>query len=76
VAGDSCGGKAQAGAAGPGGPNIWFTRVPRPKTATNGCIPTAAHLCHARTRSTAERLGAAVVHPYSDHVLIANPEGN
>jgi Glyoxalase-like domain len=39
---DATSGKAFVEAAGWGGPNIWFTAVPEPKAAKNGCTSTCA----------------------------------
>jgi hypothetical protein len=74
---DSTAGKAFVEAAGWGGPNIWFTQVPEPKTAKNRL--------HFDLRAPGpmddevarlERLGAAVLHRFPDNVVMADPEGN
>ena len=74
---DSTAGKAFVEAAGWGGPNIWFTQVPEPKTAKNRV--------HFDLRAPGpmddevariERLGAAVARRYPGHVVMADPEGN
>lgn len=69
--------KAFVEAAGWGGPNMWFNRVPEAKTAKNrlhfdlrapGAIP-----------DEVERLvglGARVVQPGDDLIVMADPEGN
>ena len=74
---DSTADKAFVEAAGWGGPNLWFQRVPEPKTAKNrmhfdlrapGSIPEEVE----RLRS----LGAVVVHESPDLVTMQDPEGN
>jgi hypothetical protein len=69
--------KAFVEAAGWGGPNIWFARVPEPKTAKNRVhfdlrAPGALEDEVARV----EALGAVVTRRYSGHVVMADPEGN
>src|SRR5215470_17325480 len=69
--------KAFVEAAGWGGPNIWFIRVPEPKTAKNRVhfdlrAPGAVEDEVARL----ERLGAAVSRRHSRHVVMTDPEGN
>src|SRR5215813_6730896 len=69
--------KAFVEAAGWGGPNVWFIRVPEPKTAKNRMhfdlrAPGAVEDEVARL----ERLGAAVARRHSGHVVMADPEGN
>jgi len=74
---DSTAEKAFVEAAGWGGPNIWFTRVPEPKTAKNRVhfdlrAPGAMDEEVARL----ERLGATVARRYQHHTVMADPEGN
>jgi predicted enzyme related to lactoylglutathione lyase len=74
---DSTPDKAFVEAAGWGGPNIWFTRVPEPKTAKNRVhfdlrAPGAVEDEVARL----ERLGAAVSRRYPGLVVMTDPEGN
>jgi len=69
--------KAFVEAAGWGGPNMWFARVPEPKTAKNRVhfdlrAPGALEDEVARV----ERLGAVVARRYQDLVVMADPEGN
>jgi hypothetical protein len=69
--------KAFVEAAGWGGPNIWFMRVPEPKTAKNRMhfdlrAPGALEDEVARL----ERLGAVVADRYPSHVIMTDPEGN
>lgn len=64
-------------AAGWGGPNIWFTRVPEPKTAKNRMhfdlrAPGAVEDEVARL----ERLGAAVSRRDPHRAVMTDPEGN
>ena len=69
--------KAYVEAAGWGGPNLWFARVPEGKTAKNrmhfdlrapGSIPDEVERL--------ERLGATVLRPGDELVVMADPEGN
>ena len=74
---DSTADKAFVEAAGWGGPNIWFARVPEPKTAKNRVhfdlrAPGALNDEVARL----ERLGGVVARRYQGHVVMADPEGN
>ena len=74
---DSTAEKAFVEAAGWGGPNIWFTWVPEPKSAKNRM--------HFDLRAPGpmedevgrlERLGAAVARRYPNHTVMTDPEGN
>jgi predicted enzyme related to lactoylglutathione lyase len=74
---DSTAAKAFVEAAGWGGPNIWFTRVPEPKTAKNRVHfdlrapgPMAAEVARL------ERLGATVVRADPGLTVMQDPEGN
>lgn len=74
---DSTADKAFVEAAGWGGPNIWFIRVPEPKTAKNRMhfdlrAPGAVEDEVARL----ERLGAAVARRHAHNVVMTDPEGN
>jgi hypothetical protein len=74
---DSTADKAFVEAAGWGGPNIWFARVPEPKTAKNRLhfdlrAPGPVEEEVARL----ERLGATVVHRYAHNTAMMDPEGN
>ena len=74
---DSTREKAFVEAAGWGGPNIWFIRVPEPKTAKNRMhfdlrAPGAA----ADEVARLERLGAALVEWRGQHAVMEDPEGN
>jgi hypothetical protein len=74
---DSTGDKAFVEAAGWGGPNIWFNRVPEPKTAKNRMhfdlrAPGATEDEVARL----ERLGAVVERVDPSHTVMRDPEGN
>jgi Glyoxalase-like domain len=74
---DSTPDKAFVEAAGWGGPNLWFSRVPEPKTAKNRVHfdlrapgPMAAEVARL------ERLGATVTGRHQDLTVMADPEGN
>lgn len=69
--------KAYLEAAGWGGPNIWFVRVPEGKTAKNRMHfdlrapgPVAAEVVRL------EELGATVVRRHEGHTVMQDPEGN
>ena len=69
--------KAFLEAAGWGGPNIWFTRVPEPKTAKNRVhfdLRAPGPLDDEVRRL--EALGATVVHRGEALTTMADPEGN
>ncbi len=74
---DSTPDRAFVEAPGWGGPNMWFVRVPEPKTAKNrvhfdlrapGPVADEVERLH--------RLGATVVTPGEDLVVMRDPEGN
>jgi hypothetical protein len=74
---DSTADKAFVEAAGWGGPNIWFSRVPEGKTAKNRMHfdlrapgPVAAEVVRL------EGLGATVVRRHEGHTVMQDPEGN
>jgi hypothetical protein len=74
---DSTADKAFVEAAGWGGPNIWFNRVPEAKAAKNRVHfdlrapgPVAAEVARL------ERLGATVVSRHEHHTVMQDPEGN
>jgi predicted enzyme related to lactoylglutathione lyase len=69
--------KAFVEAAGWGGPNIWFNRVPEAKTAKNRVhfdlrAPGAGSDEVARLTA----LGATVLERHDSHTVMADPEGN
>jgi Glyoxalase-like domain len=69
--------KAYVEAAGWGGPNMWFTRVPEPKTAKNRMhfdLRAPATLAQEVARLSA--LGAEVVRRFDGLVIMNDPEGN
>jgi hypothetical protein len=69
--------KAFVEAAGWGGPNIWFSRVPEPKTAKNRMhldLRAPGALEDEVTRL--ERLGASAVRHFGHHTIMQDPEGN
>jgi hypothetical protein len=74
---DATADKAYVEAAGWGGPNLWFNRVPEPKAAKNRMhfdlrAPGALEEEVARL----EALGATVQSRDDHHVLMLDPEGN
>ena len=74
---DSTPGKAFVEAAGWGGPNIWFTRVPEPKSAKNRMhFDLRAPGDMAAEVARLENLGAQVVCRYPGHTMMRDPEGN
>ena len=74
---DSTAEKAFVEAAGWGGPNIWFTAVPEPKSAKNRIHfdLRAPGAMEAEVSRLAE-LGAIVVRNLPGHVVMQDPEGN
>jgi hypothetical protein len=69
--------KAFVEAAGWGGPNIWFTRVPEAKTAKNRVhFDLRAPGALASEVARLEQLGAAVVRRYGHLTVMQDPEGN
>jgi Glyoxalase-like domain len=74
---DSSPDKAFVEAAGWGGPNIWFIRVPEPKTAKNRMhLDLRAPGTVAAEVARLEGLGASVVHGYPSKTIMRDPEGN
>src|SRR6516225_85336 len=74
---DSTQDKAFVEAAGWGGPNIWFTRVPESKAAKNRMhFDLRAPGAVAAEVSRLEKLGATVVRGHSGHAVMRDPEGN
>jgi len=74
---DSTADKAFVEAAGWGGPNIWFIRVPEAKTAKNRLhIDLRAPGSVADEVVRLERLGATVVEERGHHTVMQDPEGN
>lgn len=69
--------KAFVEAAGWGGPNIWFNRVPEPKTAKNRVhFDLRAPAAMRDEVERLERLGATVLRRYGHHTTMTDPEGN
>jgi glyoxalase superfamily protein len=69
--------KAFVEAAGWGGPSIWFTRVPEPKTAKNRMhFDLRAPGAVAGEVARLERLGATLVEWRGHFAVMADPEGN
>jgi hypothetical protein len=74
---DSTSDKAFVEAAGWGGPNLWFNRVPEPKTAKNRVhFDLRAPGPMAPEVARLERLGATVTGRHPDLTVMADPEGN
>jgi predicted enzyme related to lactoylglutathione lyase len=74
---DSTTDKAFVEAAGWGGPNIWFTRVPEAKAAKNRMhFDLRAPATVAAEVSRLEQLGATVVRSYPHLTVMQDPEGN
>jgi hypothetical protein len=74
---DSTPEKAFVEAAGWGGPNIWFTRVPEPKTAKNRVhFDLRAPGPMADEVARLEGLGATVLRRDAELTTMADPEGN
>ena len=74
---DSTTDKAFVEAAGWGGPNIWFTRVPELKAAKNRMhFDLRAPATVAAEVSRLEKLGATVVRNYPRLTVMQDPEGN
>lgn len=74
---DSTPEKAFVEAAGWGGPNIWFTRVPEGKKAKNRMhFDLRAPGAVAEEVARLERLGATVLRRDSRHAVMQDPEGN
>jgi Glyoxalase-like domain len=75
---DATSDRAYVEAAGWGGPNMWFNRVPEPPRAAKNRI----HLdlrSPATMRAEVERLvalGAAVAERFDSHTTMLDPEGN
>jgi Glyoxalase-like domain len=69
--------KAYLEAAGWGGPNIWFARVPEGKTAKNRMhFDLRAPGQTADEVARLEKLGGRVLERYPHHVVMQDPEGN
>jgi len=69
--------KAYVEAGGWGGPNLWFTRVPEPKTAKNRMhFDLRADGPVESEVSRLVSLGATVLRPGPDLTVMRDPEGN
>ena len=74
---DSTADKAFVEAAGWGGPNIWFNRVPEPKTAKNRLhLDLRAPGAMGDEVARLERLGAVVVQRDQSHAVMQDAVGN
>jgi Glyoxalase-like domain len=69
--------KAYVEAAGWGGPNMWFNRVPEPKIVKNRMhFDLRAPGTMEQEVSRLSALGALVVQRFARHVIMNDPEGN
>jgi len=74
---DSTAEKAYVEAAGWGGPNLWFSRVPEPKAAKNRLhFDLRAPAGLDREVQRLRGLGATVIYGTADLVVMQDPEGN
>ncbi len=74
---DATADRAYVEAAGWGGPNMWFARVPEPKTAKNRMhFDLRAPGAVAEEVRRLESLGATVVESAGGHPVMNDPEGN
>ncbi len=74
---DSTRDKAYVEAAGWGGPNMWFQRVPEPKVAKNRLHFDLRPLTTRREEvARLQVLGARVLRDEGDFVVMQDPEGN
>jgi uncharacterized protein (DUF1786 family) len=64
-------------AAGWGGPNMWFAKVPEPKTAKNRVhLDLRAPVTMAEEIRRLQALGATVAERHEGHTVMNDPEGN
>lgn len=69
--------RAYVEAAGWGGPNVWFARVPEPRTAKNRMhLDLRAPETMAQEVLRLTELGATVVERHDGHTVMNDPEGN
>jgi hypothetical protein len=69
--------RAYVEAAGWGGPNMWFVKVPEPKTAKNRMhFDLRAPVTMQQEVTRLEGLGARVTERFDSHVIMNDPEGN
>jgi hypothetical protein len=74
---DSTADKAYVESAGWGGPNMWFNRVPEPKSAKNRLHFDLRPLdTRAAEVDRLSALGATVVREFDSHTVLQDPEGN
>lgn len=74
---DSTPDKAFVEAPGWGGPNMWFNRVPEPKTAKNRLhLDLRALTSMDEEVARLEGLGATVAERFDSHVMMRDPQGN
>jgi hypothetical protein len=69
--------RAYVEAPGWGGPNMWFIRVPEPKTAKNRMhFDLRAPVTMADEVKRLQAIGATVVERFAGHTVMNDPEGN
>ena len=69
--------RAYVEAAGWGGPNMWFTAVPEPRTAKNRMhFDLRSPAAMAEEVARLEALGATVIQRFDGHTVMNDPEGN
>jgi hypothetical protein len=69
--------RAYVEAPGWGGPNMWFNRVPEPRSAKNRMhFDLRAAVTMAAEVERLASLGAAVVERFDGHTIMTDPEGN
>jgi len=74
---DATSDRAYLEAAGWGGPNIWFARVPEPRAAKNRMhFDLRAPATMAAEVARLEALGASVADRFDGHTVMTDPEGN
>ncbi len=74
---DATGDRAYVEAAGWGGPNMWFRKVPEPKSAKNRMhFDLRAPGATADEVQRLEALGATIVEPMGGTTIMNDPEGN
>ena len=74
---DATADRAYVEAAGWGGPNMWFIRVPEPKTAKNRVhFDLRAPVTMADEVERLQAMGATVVERFTGHTVMHDPEGN
>jgi hypothetical protein len=74
---DATADRAYVEAPGWGGPNMWFVRVPEPRTAKNRMhFDLRAPVTMADEVKRLQDVGATVVERFAGHTIMNDPEGN